>query len=307
MLEKYIPLKKHAICAYCGRKLESGDMVYTIPDFTKNANGGIARVCVEHAEKVGYHDYNIKRFCEPENYRGKLGKYGLLYGIELEVMSKNTYPIWIDGVTIDSPENALAYIATVWGLKWTSDITVYAEGNMPPQTTLCGWRDKLAATLKVLSPNHPNAGAHLTIGFAFNRANIPNFEYWTSIRVLDTLANVLVNASTEEREFVFGRDFTGYAEYTDGTYNHGDWANIRGNGSIEFRLCHIANVEQYLRGASFCAEICKLIKAEEHKESSDKMLNKKVRTLWNKAITKRMAVDNRSIMTGTNRKRNIDK
>lgn len=307
MLEKYFTTRKHALCAVCNERIENGDWVYIVPNATKNANGGKAFVHAGHAALADYHDLSVRRFCNPENFTGNLSKSGLLFGIELEVMARTDYPIEVDGVTIDNAETALAYIASVWRLRWTEDATVYAEGNMPPFTTMCGWRDRISNTLKVLAPNSVEAGAHLTVGFAYNRMNIPNFDYWTSIRVLDVLANVLVNASAEEREFVFGRDFTGYARYTDGTYNHGDWANIRSNGSIEFRLCHISNVEQYLRGASFCAEICKLIKAEEHKTSTDKGLNKKIQTMWKNAIEKKMAVDNRSVMIGTNRKRNIDK
>lgn len=291
---EYKATKKHANCLVCGKRIENGEMVHIVPNAAKNANNGIGYVHAEHAWTADYHDYETAVFSDPSNYRGNLKKDGLLYAIELEVCARNDYPIWVDGVMIESANHALAYIASIWQLRWTHDGTVYAEGNMPPDTTMSGWRDRLARTLRVLAPNHDSAGAHLTIGYAESRDNIPNFDRWNAERCLAYLANhILIGAPERDIVNVFGRTFTYYAEYTDWNFQHGSWANIRENGSIEFRLCHIDSVTQYLRGATFCAEMCKIIKAVDNGLAISKAF-RKIETLWNRTVKQEMAVDNRS-------------
>lgn len=294
MVKMYKKIKKPAKCMVCEKVLENGNLVYEIPNATKNANGGKGYVCADHARTADYHDREVKAFCHPRNFRGKLKKDGLLYAIELEVCERRDYPIWVDGVLIEDAQQALAYIASVWQLRWTHDCTVGAEGNMPPETTMSGWRDRLARTLRVLAPNNSDAGAHLTIGFAIDRENIPNFDRWNAERCLSYLANhVLLNATNMDLNFVFGRSFTEYSEYTDWNFSHGYWANIRDNGSIEFRICHIDCITQYMRAATFCAEFCKIVKLVDNGLAISKAF-RKIETLWKKTVQQEMAVDNRS-------------
>lgn len=290
----YKNTKRPAKCLVCGKTLKNGDTVYEVPNAAKNANGGKGYVHAGHARTADYHDRETAQFATPSNYRGNLKKDGLLYAIELEVRERHDYPIWVDGVMIEDANHALAYIASVWNLRWTHDCTVYAEGNMPPETTMSGWRDRLARTLRVLAPNHDSAGAHLTVGYAESRDNIPNFDRWNAERCLAYLANhVLIDADEREIYNVFGRTFTFYAQYTDWNFTHGSWANIRENGSIEFRLCHIDCITQYLRAATFCAEFCKIIKAVDNGLAISKAF-RKIETLWSKTVKQEMAVDNRS-------------
>lgn len=293
-MKMYKNVKRRAKCMVCGKILNNGDVVYEAPNAGKNANGGIGYVCAEHARTAQYHDWETAQFADPSNYRGNLKKDGLLYAIELEVCERHDYPIWVDGVMIEDADHALAYIASIWQLRWTRDCTVYAEGNMPPETTMSGWRDRLARTLRVLEPNHDSAGAHLTIGYAVDRDNIPNFDRWNAERCLSYFANrILIDASTSDIQNVFGRTFSEYSEYTDWNFSHGYWANIRENGSIEFRLCHIDCITQYLRAATFCAEFCKIVKLVDNGLAISKAF-RKIETLWSKTVKQEMAVDNRS-------------
>lgn len=166
---------------------------------------------------------------------------------------------------------------------------------MPPETKMNGWRDRIARTLWVLAPNHASAGAHLTIGWAVSRDLIPNFGYNATRCMLSYFASeILANETDNTIKSVFGRSFTNYAEYTDESFEHGYWANIRGNGSIEFRLCHIDNVEQWMRGATFCAEFCKIIKALDKDELSISKAFQKVDKLWNKTVNRKLAVETNS-------------
>ena len=289
----YKASKRHAVCAVCGAKIENEEVVWVVPNSAKNANGGVAYVHADHTDPAQYH--GVRNFTDPANYRGNLGKDGLLYGIELEVCARTDYPIMVDGVEIECPDHALAYIASIWQLRWTNDITVYAEGNMPPDTKMNGWRDRVARTLWVLAPNHRRAGAHLTIGWAMSRDYIPNFGYNAAKCMLSYFASeILANETDTTIASVFGRSFTNYAEYTDESFEHGYWANIRGNGSIEFRLCHIDNIEQWIRGATFCAEFCKIIKALDKNEIGFSKACQKVAKLWNKTINHKLAVETNS-------------
>ena len=273
-LISYKANKRHAICPVCKRKIENGDLVWRVPNAAKNANGGVAYVHADHTDPARYH--GVEDFTNPANYRGNLGKDGLLFGIELEVCARNDYPIMVDGVEIECADHALAYIASIWQLQWTHDITVYAEGNMPPDTKMNGWRDRIARTLWVLAPNHASAGAHLTIGWAVSRNLIPNFGYNASRCMLSYFASeILANETDSTRKSVFGRTFTGY-------------------GSIEFRLCHIDNIEQWMRGATFCAEFCKIIKALDKDELSFSKACDKVEKLWHKTVSRKLAVETNS-------------
>lgn len=289
----YEAKKRHAKCAVCNQTIANGEMVWLVPNPAKGANGGVAYVHDEHTVLNGYGSETA--FTDPANYRGNIKKDGLLYGIELEVCARTDYPIWVDGVEIECAKHALAYIAMVWNLRWTSDPTVYAEGNMPPDTTMSGWRDRVAHTLQVLAPNHSRAGAHLTVGYAVNRGYIPNFDYDSAKTLLSYFASEILASETDETiKSVFGRSFTNYAEYTDDAFEHGYWANIRGNGSIEFRLCHIDNIEQWMRGATFCAEFCKIVKSLERDELKFYEAYEKVDALWNKTLNRKLAVEKRS-------------
>lgn len=289
----YTATKRHAVCPVCNQRIENDEPVWRVPNSAKNANGGVAYVHADHTDPERYH--GVADFTNPANYRGNLGKDGLLFGIELEVCARTDYPIMVDGVEIECPDHALAYIASIWQLRWTNDITVYAEGNMPPETKMNGWRDRIARTLWVLAPNHASAGAHLTIGWAVSRDFIPNFGYNAARCMLSYFASeILANETDNTIKSVFGRSFTHYAEYTDESFEHGYWANIRGNGSIEFRLCHIDNVEQWMRGATFCAEFCKIIKALDKDELSISKAFQKVDKLWNKTINRKLAVETNS-------------
>lgn len=293
-LVEYKANKRHAVCAVCKYKIENGESVWLIPAPEKGANGGVAYAHDYHADLRWYHASDVKRFTAPENFRGTLKKDGLLFAPEIEVVYKH-YPINVNGVDIECPRHALVYIASVWGLRWTEDCTVNAEGNLPPDTTASGWRDRISHTLKVFDLNDESVGTHVTFGFAENRDNIPNFNEDNSTALLSYLASKhLATASHEEMEMVFGRYFAPYAKYTSAGFYHGDWANIRENGSIEFRICKMCKVTQFMRAIEFCKKFVLIIKSLDKKEYGLKVAYKKIDRLWNKAVNGKLTCEKTS-------------
>lgn len=293
-LVEYKASKRHAVCAVCNRKIENGEMVWIIPAPEKGANGGVAYAHDYHADLRWYHDGSVKQFTAPTNYRGNLKKDGLLFAPEIEVVYRD-YPITVNGIEIECARHALVYVAAVWGLRWTEDGTVDAEGNLPPDTTANGWRDRISHTLKVFDTNNSSVGTHVTIGFAESREYIPNFDEENSTALLSYLASKhLATASRDEMEMVFGRYFAPYAKYTDAGFYHGDWANIRENGSIEFRICKMSKVTQFMRAIEFCKKFVLIIKGLDNEEYGLEDAYKKIDRLWKKAVNGKLTCEKTS-------------
>lgn len=269
MLKKYSQVRKPAKCAICNRTLQDGDMVYTIPCATKNANGGIAYVCHKHGTPVK------RRYNNATGISGNVKKDGLLYNIQLAVTAKSGgYPITVDSVSVDSKENALAYIANVWGGEFVSDKQTTLE--MPDNTTLSGWRDNLARTLSVLGVRFAPFAVKSVYGLNTDLTAI--LEYATDI---------LENADNATIADIFGKGFRKSAKLGADFSDPKNWAVINGD-TVKFNLAYAGTISQYMRGVDFLAGLTKIVQSGKKNKFSA------VDRLWKTTIMHGSAVDHRS-------------
>lgn len=270
MLINYKKIRKPAKCPLCGNIHADGDAVFTVPCPTKNANGGAAYICKAHGTP------KKRRYNQTADYIGSLKNDGLTYNIRLAVTAKTgSYPATIDGVTVDSKSNALAYIASVWNGAFIVDSATVLE--MPDNTTLSGWRDNLARTLSVLGVKYAPFTVNAVHGLSSD-----------AVDVLSYTADMLSAASAESVIDVFGKHFRKSAKLgTDFTVPT-NWAVINGN-RIQFNLAYAGSISQYMRGIDFLAGLVKII------QSSKKNKFMAVERLWTKTINHENAVDKRSV------------
>lgn len=270
MLETYKKVRKPAKCPLCGNTHADGDEVFTVPFSTKNANGGFAYVCKVHGTP------EKRRYNQAADYNGNLKNDGLTYNMRLTVTAKSGgYPVTIDGVTVDSKPNALAYIASVWGGRFIVDNATTLE--MPDNATLSGWRDNIARTLAVLGVKYAPFTVNAVHGLSGD-----------AVDILSYTADMLSAANSENIADVFGKGFRKSAKVgTDFTVPT-NWAVITDN-RIQFNLAYTGSISQYMRGIDFLAGLVKIIQSDKKNRFAA------VERLWAKTINHENAVDKRSV------------
>ena len=265
----YKKVRKPAKCVACNRTLQDGDTVFTIPCAVKNANGGVAYVCSKHGtpEKRRYNDV--------AGISGNVKKDGLLYNVRLTVTAKpGGYPVAIDGVTVDSKENALAYIANVWNGAFVVDGQIVLE--MPDNTTLSGWRDNLARTLSVLGVRFAPFMVKSVYGLDTD-----------STMILEYVTDILEGADNATIADIFGKGFRKSAKMGTDFSDPKNWAVI-GDNTVQFNIAYTGTISQYMRCVDFLAGLVKIA------QSSKKNKFAAVDTLWRKTTAHGNAVDHRS-------------
>lgn len=269
MLTIYQRVRKPAKCAICNRTLQDGSMVYTVPCATKNANGGRAYVCHKHGTPAK------RRYNDAVGISGNVKKGGLLYNIQLTVTAKSGgYPITVDGVSIDSKENTLAYIANVWGGEFITDKQTTLE--MPDNTTLSGWRDNLARTLSVLG-----------VRFApFTVKSVHGLDTDLTV-ILEYTTDILENADSATITDIFGKGFRKSAKLGTDFSDSKNWAVIN-NDTVKFNLAYAGTISQYMRGIDFLAGLVKIAQSDKKNKFSA------VDRLWKTTTMHGNAVDHRS-------------
>ena len=265
----YRKIRKPAKCVVCNRTLQNGDTVFTIPCAVKNANGGVAYVCCKHGTPE-------KRRCnDVSGISGNVKKDGLLYNVRLTVTAKSGgYPVAIDGVNVDSKENALAYIANVWNGAFVVDGQTVLE--MPDNTTLSGWRDNLARTLSVLG-----------VRFApFVVKSVYGLDTDLTV-LLEYVTDMLEGADNATIADIFGKGFRKSAKLGTEFSDPKNWAVIS-DDTVQFNIAYTGTISQYMRCVDFLAELVKIA------QSSKKNKFAAVDTLWRKTTAHGNAVDHRS-------------
>ena len=266
----YKRTRKPAKCVICGRTLQDEDTVFTIPCPTKNANGGRAYVCCKHGtpEKRRYNDV--------AGISGNVKKDGLLYNVRLTVTAKpDGYPVTVDNINVDSKENALAYIASVWNGAFVIDEQTVLE--MPDNTTLSGWRDNLARTLSVLGVRFAPFTVKSVYGLDADLTT-----------VLEYVTDILEGADNATITDIFGKGFRKSAKFGTEFSVPKNWAVISGD-TVQFNIAYTGTISQYMRCVDFLAGLVKIA------QSSKKNKFAAVDKLWRKTTAHENAVDTRSV------------
>ena len=163
------------------------------------------------------------------------------YGIEIEHMLK----------TFDNFENSRAYVLLyiLYRAQCEHDCTVDGEIHIPDRRNLSGLREIIAACETFFDLSARECGTHIH----YSADGVSGEHVAARSSSVNTLFEYM-QAHTREVVYLFGRDFGGYARAC--TYPQPErhvWLNCLNDSNIEWRLCHYADINQFLA----CADMVK--------------------------------------------------
>lgn len=309
MLEIYKAFKKRAVCPICKNRgidktFQNGESVWVLPEPKNRANGGIVRVCAEHGQLFDYHSAYVLDRTRIERAQGERHAQKIQLGFEVECTNDNRYPVEVDGIIIESFQEACAYLEYLFGGYACYDGSVDAEIVVPVIRNQNGMRYIWGRADMVVNLRERWQGHHIT----FSPQNEENsFKRENACNILNGLGKEMFG-NVEGNRNAFGRDFndTEYAEYhadiTYCTHNDYPWAWQRGNGAVELRLCKFQNADQYMRTCWLVSEIGRHINDCDNGKISAKTAIKRCIRDYHKACDCETPADKRSKETVNGKK-----
>lgn len=229
--------KRGGRCTVCGNKT---DYLRTI------VSNNTVYFCEEHAH-CGCYSYHSEK---ATNYgiKGKPIKSGVTVGVELE---SNGYSFEV-----------YKELTSVFKMLPTQDSTVCIEYVSPIYNSLSSLSKMMGLVESAnndaninFSVTDENCGLHTHFGSDKYNAEI-SYKYYNEL--FSPLAYYIENSLTaNDRIKIFGRDFSRWAKRIDWYEpdEHKNWINIQHDHTIEVRLFHFSNAENYLQSVKIFREV----------------------------------------------------
>ena len=248
-------------CRYCKKDLSclEHDEYITIPTKGFGAERYVCKECAnnDHKGRGGWESYND----EVDTVIGLETKSKMQFAIEYEC-EYNEY-VTVNGITMYNPIEINAYMASQYHLLPTHDSTVGCEFKEERRRSLHGYKQRIQGISETVNLTPSNCGHHINISKTTWDNRKYQFLQMYSRNLFAPLANFLYENKDLTKK-VFGRDFSGWCEYSDVTFKHGYWLNIRNNHEkneccLEFRLAKFHDVDQFFYLINFCKDVMLLV------------------------------------------------
>lgn len=238
--EQTAKVREGTRCKICGERITAED--YHNYNVVSTDGGCLGGVIYGHAHCCVKRDYSYEHLV-----RNKKATYsGIQFGVELESNDTTT------------AEQRL-YLYACYGLVCTHDCTVSEEFKSGINQGLHGVKKYFEGIEKVIDiSSGDNCGSHINISLA-KWCNTYDIRERAEM-LFSPLAKAIKDLPTEKRIEIFGRDFGSYREYTDRTFEHGFWLQIKSK-CLEFRISRYKNAVQYSHLVMMFAEMVKAIDA----------------------------------------------
>jgi len=251
-------------CRKCGEQItgEKGIDFIEIPTKGCGETRYTCMKCANHDKsgRNGWESYGDK----VNDLIGLETKSEMQIAVEWECRYKWT-GIDINGYHLETREEINAYMASQYHLLPTHDTTVDCEYKESRRRSLHGYKNRIQGISETVNLSDPSCGHHINISkTSWNN----NFYYRleeNSQKLFEPLANYLYDNENETKQ-VFGRYFKQWCEYSNDTFEHGKWLNIRNDRErnetcLEFRLAKFQDVNQFFYLMNFCKEL--MLKVDE--------------------------------------------
>lgn len=238
-------------CLYCHTQVDP-ECAIAVPS---KSNGTTRYICRECGR---VHNYAARN----NDTMHKKCKHGEQFGIEFEGGFFGSI-VAVGDSRLASKMMVIQYLAANYHLLPSEDCTVSCELKSPRYYSKHGIKATLKSIFEVFDLTTLSSGQHINYSKLSWKYDNGDLIEMFGTELFGSLAHYLKEHENECIK-VFGRYFKSYCEYTDKTFEHGYWLNIKQDyaldeSCIEFRLAKFTSVTQYFHLICFCSDVIDII------------------------------------------------